>query len=67
MVGRTTTTLILGIAIGALGVLLAKRFKAHRLEHDAEALIDDLARQLVEMEARIQDSAARAAANPQPA
>gem|GEM_PF-6749633 len=52
-----STTLILGIAVGAVGVALYTRLRAQIEDEDPEALIEKLSRQLQTLEDREKKSA----------
>jgi hypothetical protein len=52
-VSRTATTLVLGIAVGALTVLLYRRLREVAHDEDPDAIMDRMSRQLQELEHRL--------------
>jgi hypothetical protein len=52
-VNRTSATLLLGIAIGAVGVLLLERFKEVLHEEDPDDLADRLVKNIQALEDRM--------------
>ncbi len=54
-------TLLLGIAVGAVGIALAIRLRKIIVEQDPEHILSDIDRHIAEIEARIQSSKAEPA------
>ncbi|HEY0865728.1 MAG TPA: hypothetical protein VGE01_00020 [Fimbriimonas sp.] len=50
---RTATTLIFGIAVGALTVVLYRRLREVAIEEDPEAIMERVSKQLQELERRV--------------
>jgi hypothetical protein len=53
-VSRTATTLLVGIAVGALTVVLYRRLREVAVEEDPEKIMDRVSHQLLELEKRLE-------------
>lgn len=57
-VSKTATTLVLGVAVGALTVVLYRRFRVIAGYDDPDAIINKMGQQIDELEKRIDAEAA---------
>jgi predicted dinucleotide-utilizing enzyme len=62
MVSRVASSLLIGVALGAIGTLLVRRLYEYRQNSDPDALVDRIASQVEALERRFGNDEAASAA-----